>query len=215
LDSRVTNRAGLVCRTCSLNFAAMKKMKLSMIVGLALFCSAFSNVETWVIDSESTLSIHGTTNVNTFTCELNSYAGHDTLRYFNDYIASKLQFTTNRMTIPIRSFNCGASQISKDFHKTLKSDTYPQLDINFISLEDNALHNNSVVNGIVDITLAGVTTRYSIGFALFSNNGTILLSGTQPVNFSDFNLEAPRKFKGLIRVREILNVEFHLVLKAV
>ena len=186
-----------------------------MVIMIALFSSGFSNEETWVIDSKSSLSIHGATNINTFTCKLSSYAGHDTLRYFNNYTASRLEFTTNRMTIPISSFNCGAQQISKDFHKTLRSDRYPQLDINFISLESSALRNNSVVKGIVDITLAGATTRYSIQFDLNSDNGTILLSGTQPVNFSDFRLEAPRKFKGLIRVQEILNVEFYLVLKAV
>src|SRR5688572_18332120 len=106
----------------------MKTVKKSMIIMIALFCSGFSNDETWVIDSESKLSIHGATNVNTFTCKLNSYTGHDTLRYFNNYATSKLQFTTNRMTIPIESFNCGAKQISKDFHKTLKSDKYPQLE---------------------------------------------------------------------------------------
>jgi hypothetical protein len=193
----------------------MKNVRLLMIITITLFCSGFSNEETWVIDSKSKLSIHGSTNVNTFTCKLSSYGGHDTLRYFNNYTASRLEFTTNRMTIPIGSFNCGARQISKDFHKTLKSDKYPKLEINFISLENNAFHNNSVVKGIVDITLAGATTRYCIQFALKSRDGTTLLSGTQTVNFSDFKLEAPQKFKGLIRVQEILTVEFHLVLKAV
>ena len=193
----------------------MKTVKKFLILMTALFCAGFSKDAAWVISSESKLAIHGATNVNTFTCKLTSYAGHDTLRFFNNYAASKLEFTTNRMTIPIRNFNCGAKQISKDFRKTLKSDTYPELDINFISLEDNALLSNSIVTGIVDITLAGVTARYSIQFGLNSNNGIILLSGIQPVNFSDFKLEAPQKLKGLIRVQEILNVEFHLVLKAV
>jgi hypothetical protein len=193
----------------------METLKKLIIIIITLFCSGFSNEETWVIDSESKLSIHGATNVNTFTCELSSYAGHDTLRYFNDSTAPVLQFTTNRMTIPITSFSCGTRQISKDFHETLKSDKYPHLEINFISLGNNALDNNSVVKGIVDITLAGATTRYCIRFALNSKNETIFLSGMQPVKFSDFNLKAPQKFKGLIRVQEILNVEFHLVLKAV
>lgn len=193
----------------------MKNVSQLMILVIALLCSGFSNEETWVIDSKSKLAIHGVTNVSAFTCALNSYSGRDTLRYFNNYTASRLQFTTNRMTIPITSFNCGASQISKDFHKTLKSDTHPHLDISFISLEDNSLKNNSVVTGIVDITLAGATTRYNIQFALKSKCGTIFLSGTQSVKFSDFKLEAPKKFKGLIRVHEMLNVEFHLVLKAV
>jgi hypothetical protein len=193
----------------------MKTLRKYLIVMTAMFCSGFSNDEAWIIRSESKLAIHGATNVNTFTCKLNSYAGHDTLRYYNNHNTSRFEFTTNRMTIPIISFNCGAQQISRDFHKTLKSDRYPQLDINFISLENNALHDGSAVKGILDITLAGVTTRYEIKFALSSKEEMILLSGTQPVNFSDFKLEAPQKFQGLILVREILNVEFHLVLKAI
>lgn len=194
----------------------MRTIRLLAVVTLVLFCSGFSSDDdAWVIDSESRLTIHGATNVNTFSCKLNSYTGHDTLRYLNNQKASRLEFTTNTMTIPIRNFNCGAPQISKDFHKTLKSEQYPQLEINFISLQNNALDHVSVVNGIVDITLAGATTRYCIRFALDASNETILLSGTQRVNFSDFKLQAPQKFKGLIRVHEVLNVEFHLVLKAV
>jgi hypothetical protein len=166
----------------------MKNLRQLIIVTLALFCSGFSNEETWVIDSESKLAIHGVTNVNSFTCKLKSYAGHDTLRYFNNFTESKLEFTTNRMTVPIRNFNCGATQISKDFHKTLKADTYPQLDINFISLDKHPLDNNSAVTGIVDITLAGVTTRYSIRFILNALQETILLSGSQSVKFADITL---------------------------
>src|SRR5687767_4970833 len=99
----------------------MKTIRLLVVVTLSLFCSGFSNEKTWVIDSESRLSIRGATNVNTFICKLNSYTGHDTLRYFTNYTASRLEFTTNSMTIPVRNFNCGARQISKDFYKTLKS----------------------------------------------------------------------------------------------
>jgi hypothetical protein len=193
----------------------MKNVRKLMILMIALFCSGFSKDEAWVIDSESKLAIYGATNVNTFICMLNSYSGHDTLRYYNNPTTSKLQFTTNRMTIPIRSFNCGAAQISKDFHKTLKSDTYPHLDINFISLENSSRQNKSLVNGIVDITLAGVTTRYCIKFALRAEKGNVLLSGTRTVNFAALRVEAPQKFSGLVRVRQVLNVEFHLVLKAV
>src|SRR5687768_17152274 len=109
-----------------LNFTSMKNIKRLVVILISLFCSGFSNEVTWVIDAESKLSIHGATNVNTFTCKLNSYTGHDTLRYFNNYTASKLQFTTNRMTIPVRSFNCGSRQISRDFQKALNADKYPE-----------------------------------------------------------------------------------------
>ena len=193
----------------------MKRAIRLIILTTVLFISGFSNEGTWVIDSTSRLTIHGSTNVNTFTCQMGSYTGHDTLHYFKNYSANELQFTSNLMTIPVRNFDCGSKQVSKDFWDTLKSDKYPKLDINFISLQSTAVKDNSFVIGLVDITLAGVTSRYSITFGTHIENGTLLLSGNHPVNFGDFRLKAPKKLQGLIRVQEVLNVEFHLVLKEV
>ena len=186
-----------------------------LIIITALLCSGFSNEGTWIIKPESKLAIYGTTNINSFICEIESYSGHDTLHYFNNYSAGVLEFTTNRMTIPIRNFDCGSRQISQDFWTTLKSDTYPKLDIDFISLQTTTVKNGSFVKGIVDITLAGVTTRYNMGFSMCVKDGTVQLSGKHPVSFADFGLKAPEKLKGLIRVQDVLHVEFHLVLKSV
>lgn len=186
-----------------------------MVLMIALFCSGFSNEETWVIDSRSKLTIKGSTNVNNFTCAVNAYPGNDTLRYTKDYSSCHLLFTTNRMTIPIKHFNCGSRQISKDFWATLKSNQYPDLYINFISIQDSSLRDNSFVNGVVDITLAGTTARYTIKFCMQEKGSAVFLSGTHRVNFADFKLSAPEKLNGLIRVQDALNVEFHLVLRAV
>jgi hypothetical protein len=194
----------------------MKNIRWLMILTIALFCSGFTATkDTWIIDPQSKLAIHGSTNVNTFTCEVDSYSGFDTLRYLNNLAACELQFIKNRMTIPIRKFDCGSRQISKDFWATLKSETYPQLDINFISLKNNSVEDDTFVTGTVDIRLAGVTARYNIRFQMRNSKGNVLLSGSHPVNFGDFRLRAPEKLNGLIRVKEALRVEFHLVLKSV
>lgn len=186
-----------------------------MVFLVALICSGFTREETWVIDPTSRLAIHGETNINSFTCQLLSYAGNDTLRYFNNPIQSEFVFTTNRMSIPVKSFNCGAKQISKDFWATLKSDQYPQLEIRFISLASTTTGNDSYVKGTVDITLAGVTARYGINFIMDTKGKYIHLAGEHPVNFSDFRLKAPEKLNGLIRVNQVLHVEFNLVLKPI
>jgi hypothetical protein len=75
--------------------------------------------------------------------------------------------------------------------------------------------NNNCINGIVDITLAGITAEYTIRYHATRDKNIIMLKGTQPVNFSDFKLEAPEKLKGLIKVNESLKVEFNLVLKEI
>jgi hypothetical protein len=85
-----------------------------------------------------------------------------------------------------------------------------------MSLQNPTYTNNSCVNGVVDITLAGVTKRYTIQFSVVrSNQNSIFLKGTHPVAFSDFDLDAPEKLAGLIKVREVLNVEFNLVLREI
>jgi hypothetical protein len=193
----------------------MKTIRWPIILVTFLLSTGFTNDESWVIDRKSTLAIHGTTNINSFTCKLGSYSGHDTLSYVSNHDRSRLVFTANHMIIPIHDFNCGAPQISRDFYKTLKSDTYPELEITFISLENACVKNNTRVNGVLDITLAGTTVRYSVRFTLNVNSGTMLLSGMQTMKFTDFKLKAPEKFKGLIRVQDGLSVDFHLVLKVI
>lgn len=193
----------------------MKRAIIILIVAIAFLGSSSSDKGSWVIDAQSQLTIHGSTNINNFACKIDCYTGGDTLRFIKNYTSREIQFSRNCMSIPIGSFDCGAKQISKDFRKTLKSETYPQLDINFRSLQNVAVKNNSGINGIVDITLAGVTAQYSIRYHITRDKNIILLKGTQLVNFSDFNLEAPEKLKGLIKVNEVLKVEFNLMLKEI
>jgi hypothetical protein len=186
------------------------------LISIVLLTSGFTDKGTWIVDSRSQLSIQGATNVNQFTCKIEYCTGTDTLHYVDNTNASELQFTRSRMTIPVKTFDCGGRQMSKDFLKTLKSETYPELAINFRSLQKIGFKDNSHTDGVVDITLAGVTARYTIRYRVsVEDNGTVLLNGLQKVKFSDFNLEAPRKMKGLIKVKEVLNVEFNLVLRKV
>lgn len=193
----------------------MKKGFAILMIAITFLGSGYSYKGSWIIDADSQLAIYGSTNINNFVCKIYCYAGSDTLQYFRDYTSREIRFSRNQMSIPVRSFDCGAKQISKDFWKTLKSEAYPQLDINFRSLQNVTIKNNSYITGVVDITLAGVTAQYCIRYHVTLTKNIIFLKGTQPVNFSDFHLEAPEKLKGLIKVNEALKVEFNLVLKEI
>lgn len=194
----------------------MRTAKIFTLMAALLLSSGFADEGIWIIDAESQLTIHGSTNVNHFICKIDYCTGTDTLRYVENSSGNELRFTRSLMTVPVKSFDCGAKPISKDFWKTLKADVYPEMSINFISLQNLYFKNNSNVDGIVDITLAGVTTRYTIKYNVHVNdNGTVLLRGRHAVNFSDFQLVAPEKLNGLIKVKEALKVDFNLLLKEV
>ena len=186
------------------------------VIALALAGTGFTSKGIWIIDAESRLTIYGSTNVNNFICKIEYCTGMDTLQYVENNSTGELRFTRSRMAVPVQSFDCGAKPISKDFWKTLKADRYPNLEINFISLEDLSSRNKRSIKGVVDITLAGITARYDIRYQVSTNeNENILLTGMHTVNFADFQLVAPEKFKGLIKVKEALKVQFNLVLKEI
>lgn len=192
----------------------MNRIIATFIAAVAL--SGFRSVSegVWVVDAESRLSIEGYTNVNKFVCKIDYCTGTDTLQYTEHNSTRELRFTRSRMRIPIRSFDCGADPISRDFWKTLKADKYPDLEINFIALQN--LHTKDNIKGVVDITLAGSTARYTIRYNASQNpRGHVLLKGMHDVNFMDFGLTAPKKLNGLIKVKDGLKVEFHLVLKEI
>jgi len=170
----------------------------------------------WLIAPQSRLSILGTTNVNTFKCMLDSYSLKDTLEYTQGKKSVEMKVTKNKMRIAVNNFNCGNKQITKDFLQTLKSKEYPQIEISFLSFTNGSLTDKSTVDGIVDITLAGTTKRYTVSyFARVPSNGVLLLTGKKAVDFSDFNLKPPSKLMGMVQVQESLEVEFNLMLKTI
>lgn len=194
----------------------MNAIKIIVAMIFAFTGSGLTTKGIWVIDAESQLTIQGSTNINDFTCKIAYCTGTDTLQYIENNASRELRFTRSRMSVPVRSFDCGSKPLSKDFWQTLQSETYPNLEINFISLQNVYFKDKSTVKGIVDITLAGVTTRYAICYKVtLRTDGNVFLKGTHAVNFSDFQLVAPEKLKGLIKVKEVLNVGFNLVLKEV
>ncbi|HEX5172319.1 MAG TPA: hypothetical protein VFW11_24255 [Cyclobacteriaceae bacterium] len=170
----------------------------------------------WVIDAASKILIHGNTNVNKFVCQTNSFERMDTLEYTPDEKSPcNIVFSQTRISIPVKAFSCGNDMITKDFLETLKADRHPVLTINFLSIKDfTAAQNGGAVLGEVAIVLAGVSKKFNIRYTLRRDSkDTFLLTGKQPVCFTDFQLKAPRKMMGLIQVQEDLEVEFFMRLK--
>jgi hypothetical protein len=167
----------------------------------------------WIIDNTSQLLIHGETNVNSFTCYISCYHNVDTLTYSRDEGKDELIFNKNKMVIPIYNFTCGNTLITQDFRQTVKADKFPYLNVGFISLRENKEKTHAYGTMLID--LAGVSKQVNIQFNIKPNGQFIALTGNHQVCFSDFGLAAPSRAMGLIKVQEILTVEFNLLIRQV
>jgi hypothetical protein len=106
--------------------------------------------------------------------------------------------------------------MTSEFKKTLKYKDHPRLIITFISLDKMPVFSDraEMVKGSVDVELAGVCRRFEIIYTSCKADATTLkLVGNRQFGFSDFGLQPPEKMGGLIRVNDVLNVQFTLCLR--
>lgn len=187
-------------------------MKYLLLLSL-LALTAATGIERgkWVIDYNSQLSIHGQTNVNRFTCFISCYNSVDTLTYEQGTERGILEFEANKMIIPVYNFNCGNSLITKDFRTTLKAEKNPYLTLSFVTLEKHP--GGPKATAQLDITLAGVSKKVTVQFDLIQKGNFLNLTGKHSVCFADFQLHAPERMMGLVKVQDDLHVEFNLLIR--
>jgi hypothetical protein len=167
----------------------------------------------WVISENSNLCVNGSTNINTFKCEILAYDHIDTITVSKN---SKGIALSGCISLNIESFDCHNSIMTHDLRKTLKESEFPKLQINFLSL--NKLPDQTtrpeIITAMVDIEIAGVRKRFEINYQITQDAQKVIhLLGSRDVNFSDFNLTPPRKLGGMIRTNDKLSVDFHLKMK--
>jgi hypothetical protein len=189
--------------------------KLVFLVSI-FFALAFTNKDasfkstTVVITSESSVVVNGTTNVNSFKCNYNIDKFKNPIPIFYHLENDKMVFNKTVLVLDSNSFDCGGNAINKDFKKILKADAYPQISL-FLKQIING-DNKNTVNALVDLEIAGVKKPFKIPVVIDSDNH-ISVKGKINISLKDFNIEAPKKFLGLVIVNNNIDIDFKLVVK--
>jgi len=174
------------------------------------------NKVTWVVLQGSSLTVNGSTNINTFKCDITNYNRFDTIVCVRNKTKGFAIPMTGSLNLSIEAFDCHNRLMTSDLRKTLKYKDYPILAIKFISINGFPdFKNPNKITGLVDISLAGVNKRFEINYVFATeNNDQLILKGEQSIHFSDFNLIAPSKLGGVIKANDQLQVAFRLNLKS-
>lgn len=172
--------------------------------------------EVWIVQHTSHLRVDGKTNVNQFNCVVPDYSGTDSLVCILPLSGGDVCRATGSMQIPISAFDCHHRMMTKDLQKTLRMEEHPVMRIDFKNFPQlpSKLNKGASLTANAEISLAGVTRRYNLNFAVKNVIGqTLDLKATQPILFSDFKLIPPSKLGGTIRVKDELEVMVSLQLK--
>lgn len=188
-------------------------MRLILII-ILLFIVSFQSkgpaVSAWIVERSSTLAIDGSSNINEFTCDVTEYLRQDTLKAIEEQGKSRYLFTsTSSLQLDIRRFDCHHKYITSDFRKMLKADAYPCIVVRFLNLDE--FRNGTTVKGQVMVELAGKRKVMDVSYSCTEPlPDRFNLKGQKTMRFSDFELEAPKKIGGLIRINEEIKVNFNL-----
>lgn len=180
-------------------------INLLFMLSLGFFMSTNNSADVH-INKGSQITISGKSNVNKFSCAytIQIAEGCQIVNYnvFNNII------TLSNAEIKLKSeaFDCGGRMINKDFKKLMKSDEYPNIIITLTQINSKENHFN--VDAMIEI--ADQINLYT--FSIIPQHGNNY-KGNLELNINDFDMEAPVKLLGAIKVDPNINIEFDLNLE--
>ncbi|MFV1884432.1 MAG: YceI family protein [Balneola sp.] len=183
----------------------------SMLVGARNTFARQTNEIKSIILEESKLRINGTSNLNDFECIYEDEIEPDTLTHNVEVRDTSIAVQGDDISLKIDSFNCGKRGINRDFRKTLKSDVYPNIEIELLSIVSP---NGQPTLANIATTLGGVTREYTIVLRDYEFlDDLVIVSGTNEINMTDFGISPPTALFGMIKVKDQISIDFTLSIK--
>ena len=187
-------------------------MKLFSILFLSLFLlhqheSVENKIEV-IIKEDSRLFIKGTSNVNQFTCDYKKPLEPQSLSLIYEEIEKSWVLQDAELFLKSTSFDCGGRKINKDFQELIKSSQFPAIQIEVCEIKPEDSH----LTAKIEVSIAGITKPFPVTIAI-DNDNDFTYTSILKLNIEDFDLKAPTKMMGLIKVHEEISIHVKLHLE--
>lgn len=184
----------------------MKKLIYILFLFLFLGFSIIEKTKVTITDKSEILII-GKSNVNQFQCEYNQDLIHSEI--IVSHFTKNNKTILNNAVIEIKSegFDCAHKMITRDLKTVLKSHEYQ----NIIVVINELVEVKSGLIAKVSVVIAGVEKKYELPITFNTKDNNV--KGNLKININDFNLKAPKKVLGLIKLNNEVNIYFNLYLK--
>ncbi len=201
---------------------------LSLTVVLPLHAQAqlAGNDTTYTI-TKARIWLEGATNINRFSCQTynaDGMGGHNEALEAADSILNvsyspKIKNDNSLqgwLKVGVTSLDCGNKHMNKDMYHSLKSDSFPNI---FFTLETANLIKPGLtqkdpfkVETTGELTIAGQTREIKViakGYLL--KKGCFRVQGSKPILMSDYNINPPSPFFGIVKTKDQITVHFDLI----
>jgi polyisoprenoid-binding protein YceI len=116
--------------------------------------------------------------------------------------------------VPVRSLDCGIRLQNSHLFETLEAAKYPEISF---TLSDYVIERGSQESKVRmkgQLRIAGTERSVVIHGSVFRNPaGQLILRGERLIDVRNFGVKPPRRFLGLLRVRDEVTVHFEVVVR--
>jgi hypothetical protein len=158
------------------------------------------------------INIAGTTNMNRFEFRL-EFPMHQVFSVDPSDLKDQYGQDMYKIYLPAKSFKADNQLILRDFLTLIKANLHPDIiiGVGYTQLLD-FLMGNSPEMQYVRITLAGVTKVYPVAFLADVCSGNLVyVRGHKNIRLTDFGIQPPEKFLGLVKVENEVLINFGFV----
>lgn len=156
--------------------------------------------------SNSYVEIHGTTNVNSFNCSYNAKLPENDFEVSLIKKGNAIEIEHEALFLKVLNFKCPNSQMTHDLHDLLEYEDYP-----FIIFQLKKITNKNIAH--IMIEMAGEKKDYTVKVENSLQGTQLICRATMQLCITDFGLEPPEKFFGMVKVNENIEVEFKIDMK--
>lgn len=180
---------------------------LMLIFETSIACDGFFNKTSeggYIIRS---VVIEGETNINHFRLRYS----HDDEKGFSFKSADFKNNASNKVSfpIPVKDIKSDNRTIKKDFYDLVDASNHPNIVIELIQ-EDlyNIINQGKVGITLVDVIISGKKKSYITKINIAEEENKIVVIGKINLLLTDYGLNPPSKFFGLIKVKNEVGIDF-------
>jgi hypothetical protein len=158
------------------------------------------------------IKIEGKTSLNQFALTYdNSNRGN--ISVTEKSISKKTKKNIVEFKIPVKAFNGNNQLMVNDFRNMVDESNHPLI---IVEIERNIFDSVSLnsINSVFNfkLTIAGETQNVSGEYKTSIIDNNIILSGQAILKLSDFSIEPPQKFFGMLNVKDIIIIKFDILI---
>jgi hypothetical protein len=174
----------------------------------------------FLIKKESQLMVHGDASIINFTCHLKSAFDMTPFPLRGVQREGMNFLDEGKILVPLKNLDCGESGRNKDMLEMLKAKDFPNIILDFkeLGVSDwkknlQTGHQTSEIYSKIEITIGGVAVTYPVHLSLVKiDENNILASGRKILKVTDFNIQPKTYLLGLVKIKELVEIDFELVL---